>query len=121
MSSKSSSKSSSTTQQYDNRVAASDEALALGAGAAIVIDQPFSAEVGAAYADLVGLVRDQNDTTFNYLGKVSDLEASQYQNLLEQLDRTQKGGSTIYTDIFPYVAIVAAVLIFVYIIKAVKK
>jgi hypothetical protein len=108
--SSSSSKSTSTTQNYDQRVIADAGALAIGAGGSYTINQPFSDQVRDAYLALVNLAGKSAERESTAMQTAVSMAAAQATATLSQLDRTQKGASTIYTDLFPFIAVGAVVI-----------
>jgi len=119
----SSSSSTSTTSltetiNADQRVAADNSALALGAGASLEINQQFSQDVKEAFIKLIDLAAGAGDLVQASTQQVKDasqaaINASQaaVETVSKQVTTTQAGGNTIFQQIFPYVAAVAVVAV----------
>lgn len=127
MSTKSSSSSSSSTSNLsqDNRVAASEQALALGAGASFEINNEFSDTVSAAYKELVDLVKSTvqgagnivQDSVTKSLDSANRQTAGAIDAVNAAATRSVQGASSIYTDLFPMFAVVAVGILVVVLLK----
>lgn len=134
-----------TTQQYDQRVGAEGGAVALGQGASLSVQEQFPENVARAFNELINLARGAGELIINSnenlqeatknalasnekalqlaLEKVgaqgaisADVSKSTTESLAKLLETQTKGASTIYTDIFPYIAagIIGLVAIVIY-------
>ncbi len=115
--SESSSSTTTTTQQYDQRVGAEGGAIAIGSGAQISINEEFGSNVAQAFNQLISLARDAGQLVDTLNKTTQDTTTKAVDLLAKQVERSEKGASTIYTDIFPYVAaaIIGIVAIFIFI------
>ena len=143
--SSSSTTTQTTTQQYDQRVGAEGGAVALGQGASLSINEQFPENVAKAFNELINLARDageliinsnqnlqevtknalaSNEKTVqmalekvNAQGRISaDVSKNTTEALAKLLETQGKGASTIFTDLFPYIAagIIGLVAIVIY-------
>jgi hypothetical protein len=126
--SKSSSSSSQTTTSEDNRVGAEGGGIALGKGSSVTISQSFGPEVAAAFNRLITLAEGAGKLVYDITQQSNSLSTKALDagataqktttdalsKITDQLDKTQKGGTTIFADLFPFIAagIIAVVAIF---------
>lgn len=114
-SSKSSSSNTTQTTSQDNRVAADNNAVALGNGASLSYLDQFNDQVKDAFLALIGLARDAGTVAAGFasnaikanedaLSKVTDTQ--QKANDLNTL-----GSGTLFKDLFP---IAGVVLVFIF-------
>lgn len=125
MSSKSSSNTSASTSQQDNRNVADNGSTALGAGASVVINDNFSSEVSNAFSELVNLAKTTIEGASDVLKSTTTQSLQQAQQqanansdaVSAAYARAQAGDKSIYTDLFPIVAMVAVGVLVVVLIK----
>lgn len=126
MSSKSSSSNSSSTSNQDNRNVADNGSTALGAGASVVINDNFNDQVSNAFSDLINLAKTSiagasdviKSTTTQSLNQSQQQTAGAVDAISAAYARAAAGDKTIYTDLFPIVALVAVgVLVVVFLNK----
>lgn len=92
------------TRQEDKRVAATDGALALGAGAQFVAG--LDTNELAAFETLAGFVTRSLDQTEMALGAVQKQSETSFTALQELSKQKDLGDKSIITDIFPVAALV---------------
>lgn len=143
--SSSSTSTSTTTEQYDQRVGAESGGVALGQGASLSISEQFPENVAKAFNELINLARGAGELIINSnenlqeatknalisnekvlqlaLEKVgaqgalsADVSKNTTEALTKLLETQGKGASTIFTDLFPYIAagIIGLVAIVIY-------
>lgn len=123
MSTKSSSSSSQSNQTLneDSRIVADNGATVLGKGASITVNDQFSDGVSNAFKELIGLSRDTIKGASDLVKSTTDKTAEQTSGAVEAIQaafaRSQAGDKSIYTDLFPIVALVAVGVLVVVLIK----
>lgn len=131
MSSKSSSNTSSSSETLnvneDNRNIAEAGAIALGKDASLNFTNQFGAEVQSAFKDLIDLARDAGTGSFDVVKEALQTSSDSIAKSVEKVtgnsqeaissinqafarsqdavERAQKGDATIFTDLFPFVAL----------------
>jgi hypothetical protein len=123
-SSSSSSNTTSTTTQ-DQKVSATDNAVALGPYATLEYVDQFSPEVRAAFADLVGLVRDAGIVATSFASKAVESNEAAMDRLADQakasVDAASLQKETILKSLIPYAGIALIISVFAFSKKGKKK
>jgi hypothetical protein len=125
--SKSSSSSSNTTQTttQDNKVSATDNAVALGNEAVLNYTDQFSPEVRAAFADLVGLVRDAGIVATGFASQAVQSNEAAMDRLADQakasVDAAALQKETILKSLIPYAGIALIISVFAFSKKGKKR
>ena len=112
--SKSSSTNTTQTTTQDNRVAASDSAIALGNGATFNYTDQFSPEVRAAFDELVGLARDAGVVATGFAEKAIQSNEKALDSVTATVQKAQDLNTlqdgVIFKQALPYVAVTLIVL-----------
>ena len=123
MSTKSSSNSSSSNQTVneDSRIVADNQSTVLGKGASITINDSFSDGVSNAFNELIGLVKDTTQGAADLVKTTTEKTSQQTTGAVDAIQaayaRAQAGDKSVYTDLFPIVAVVAVGVLVVVLLK----
>lgn len=123
--SSSSSENTTSTTTQDNKVSATDNAVALGNEASLTYTDQFSDNVKAAFEELVGLARDAGIVAAEFAQKSIAANQDAINKVADQskqsVDAANLQGSTILKSFVPYAGVALVVLTFALAQKKGKK
>ncbi|MDD5692246.1 MAG: hypothetical protein PHP10_03610 [Candidatus Omnitrophica bacterium] len=132
-SNESTSTTSNTTQNEDNRVGAEGEGIAIGKEAQINIDQQFSPDVAAQFKNLIDFAgevgaaalqvhKDAMANAERTLNAISDQSSKALEAVSTRLENQEQPAKSLFSNLLPYLIVVAvAIMIVVALINLTKK
>lgn len=118
--SKSSSSSTNTTQTttQDQKVSATDSAIALGQGAALNYTEQFPDNVAAAFGELIQFARDSGEVAINFAKTAISNNQAAMQTVADQANKSVDAATlqkeTILKNFIPYAGVALIVFVFAF-------